>query len=569
MIKQKIIFLPVFLLLLTVTHSQPIPFVYPMEHTGAACPRPELPAIEQLPIVAPLTDPFLLSDGSRRVTQFSEWSCRRAEILAEIQHYEIGKKPAKPQNMTASFIADTLLTVTINVNGQALSIESRVTIPEGEGPFPAVIGIGRGTGSLPPEIFSDRNIATIAFDFGQVMSHTQTRDSEPINKLYPELEHIGAYSAWSWGISRIIDGLELTAKDINIDLSHIAVTGCSFAGKMALFAGALDERIALTIAQEPGGGGAAAWRVSEKLGNVETLGRTSHAWFMEDMFQFADEVPRLPYDHHELIALIAPRAVLVLGNPDYEWLAEESTYVSCRAAHEVWKTFGIGERFGFSIVDNHGHCQLPDEQHPEVQAFVDKFLQGDMSANTAIQIHPFESVNYKKWYEWWGTGLPILEEVDLSTKQFDYYELECAPHGAEWEVIHDSNASGDKYLSVQEGLNNTTAPSTGEESMVHLSVQVAQAGSYFLFARLNCPSANDDSFYLKVDDGAFETYNNLQTDGWEWVRITKTNLSEGQHRLTIAYREDGAKLDKICLSDFADGPTDDLDRAPALNDCKQ
>ncbi len=71
----------------------------------------------------------------------------------------------------------------------------------------------------------------------------------------------------------MIDGLELVRNELPIDLKHLAVTGCSFAGKMALFAGAFDERIALTIAQESGGGGAAAWRVSETLGNVETLGK--------------------------------------------------------------------------------------------------------------------------------------------------------------------------------------------------------------------------------------------------------------------------------------------------------
>ena len=79
-----------------------------------------------------------------------------------------------------------------------------------------------------------------------------------------------------------------------------------FAGKMALFAGAFDERIALTIAQEPGGGGVNAWRVSETLENVETLGRTNYAWFLESMRQFAGKnVNRLPIDHHELAALIA------------------------------------------------------------------------------------------------------------------------------------------------------------------------------------------------------------------------------------------------------------------------
>ena len=220
-------------------------------------------------------------------------------------------------------------------------------LPNCDGPFPAVIGIGfgGGTGSLPPNIISERKVAIIAFNFMQVMSHSQKRGKEPINRRYPDLTYIGAYSAWSWGISRIIDGLELTEIDLTIDRKHLAVTGCSFAGKMALFAGAFDERIALTIAQESGGG-AAAWRVSETLGNVETLGKTSLAWFIEDMSRFSNSVDKLPCDHHELMVMVAPRALLVLGNPDFEWLADESGYVSCRAAHEVWKTFGIADRFG-------------------------------------------------------------------------------------------------------------------------------------------------------------------------------------------------------------------------------
>jgi hypothetical protein len=50
--------------------------------------------------------------------------------------------------------------------------------------------------------------------------------------------------------------------------------------------------------------------------------------------------------------------------------------VSAKAAKEVWKTFGIGDRMGWSIVPGHGHCQLPESQFPEVQAFIDKFLLG-------------------------------------------------------------------------------------------------------------------------------------------------------------------------------------------------
>ncbi|MCK3684693.1 dockerin-like protein [Maribellus sp. YY47] len=381
--------------------AQKVPHVYDVENRGANFAAPVLPTLDQLPEIKELPDPFAWSDGSGRSTKFSDWSRRRNEIAAEIQHYEIGLKPERPNDITATYINDTLI-VNITVNGKTLTLTSAVILPEGEGPFPAVIGVGRGSGSLPSDIFSSRNIAQIPYNFGQVMAWQQTRGNEPINRLYPELCDMGAYAAWSWGVSRLIDGLELVQDELPIDLKHMAITGCSFAGKMALYAGAFDERIALTIAQESGGGGAAAWRVSETLGNVETLGKTSHVWFMESLFQFANDVDKLPFDHHELMAMVAPRALLCLGNPDYEWLADESGYVSCQAAKRVWETFGIPDRFGFSIVANHPHCQLPDVQRPEVEAFVDKFLLGDATVNTNVAVHPFPEVDYAKWTESWG-----------------------------------------------------------------------------------------------------------------------------------------------------------------------
>lgn len=400
--------------------AQSPPLVYDVEHTGAKFEPPALPTIENLSVIRPLPDPFEWSDQSGRSTAFKDWSRRRAEIKSEIEHYGIGKKPDRPEDLTADY-SDGVLTVKITENGETLTLTARIELPDGDGPFPAVIGIGRGSGSLPADIFARRNVARIAFNFGQVMSHTQRRGQEPINRLYPELTYIGAYSAWSWGISRVIDGLELVEDKLPIDRKRLAVTGCSFAGKMALFAGALDERIALTIAQESGGGGAAAWRVSETLGNVETLGKTSRAWFLEDMFQFSNSVEKLPYDHHELMAMIAPRALLVLGNPGYEWLADESGYVSCRAAHQVWKTFGIPDRFGFSIVAGHPHCQLPASQRPELEAFVDKFLLGKVDAITSVTKHPFENVEHEFWYDGWTTGTSTFP--DPSTGDHESYSF--------------------------------------------------------------------------------------------------------------------------------------------------
>ncbi len=102
---------------------------------------------------------------------------------------------------------------------------------------------------------------------------------------------------------------------------------------------------------------------------------------------FQGQVGLLPHDHHELMAMIVPRALLVLGNPPFEWLGDEAGYVACKGAEEVYKEFGIEDRFGYSFRTGHNHCQLPDASYPEVQAFVDKFLHHDRTANTTIRVH--------------------------------------------------------------------------------------------------------------------------------------------------------------------------------------
>lgn len=535
--------------------SAAIPLVYEAEHTGAAYPEPPLPEFEQLPIVAPLPDPFAWSDGSGRSTSFADWERRRSEIKAEIERYGIGEKPPRPKDLSATFDGKQL-TVTMTRGGESLTLTAKVSLPDGEGPFPAVIGIGfgGGTGSLPPDIFMDRKVATIAFNFSQVMAHQQQRGQEPINRLFPGRIEIGAYSAWSWGISRIIDGLELVEDQLPIDRQRLAVTGCSFAGKMALFAGALDERIALTIAQESGGGGSATWRVSETLGNVETLGKTSRAWFREDMFQFSSAVERLPYDHHELMSLVAPRALLVLGNPDYEWLADESGYVSCRAAHEVWKTFDIGDRFGFSIVGDHPHCRLPDSQRAEVEAFVDKFLLGKLDVNTNVTKHPFESVEHELWYDGWSKGKSTFPSPDSRNIETYTFEAEAMTPGSDWKVVSDNDASAGAYITAKPSLNSPENVPEGESSALEVPFTTSDETKYYLYARVKCPTANDDSFWLQIDGEDFFAANGLQTNGWQWVKLSAVQLVPGKHTLTIKYREDGALLDCIGITTYPFGP---------------
>ena len=365
-----------------------LPLRYQVENTGAAFAKPAMPEASQLPVIKDLPDPL------KDVNGFSDWARRRSEIAALIQHYGIGEKPAvKKENIKARMSGDTLI-VDVTVNGQTLTLTSEIRYPKtGKAPYPLMIGSSMI--ALPRQLFEDRPIATMNFhekqvnDYGQWGKHHE-RGEHNFDRLYPDLKDNGAYSEWAWGFSRLIDGLELLGPEITkIDTKHIGVTGCSYAGKMALYCGAFDERVALTIAQEPGGGGAAAWRYSHLQDSVENLDKTDYHWFLESQLTnfHGDSVYQLPYDQHELCALVCPRALLLLGNPDYKWLADDAMLVSAKAAKKVWERFGIADRMGWSIVGGHGHCQLPECQWPEVLAFIDKFLLGKDTNTNDIRIY--------------------------------------------------------------------------------------------------------------------------------------------------------------------------------------
>ena len=374
-----------------------VPLVYDVENTGSQFAAPKMPTIDALPEIRELPDPLKWSNGKGKVKSFKDWAKRRSEISNMIQHYGIGTKPTVPDGSVKAKMSGDTLIVDVTVNGQTLTLSSTISYPK-VGKPPYALMIGTSMLALPRQLFADRPIAIMNYrekqvnDYGQMGRHHE-RGEHNFDRLYPELKDNGAYSEWAWGLSRLIDGLQQLGPEVTkIDIKHIGVSGCSYAGKMALYCGAFDERIALTIAQEPGGGGAAAWRTSHestlKGKNLEDLDKTDYHWFMESQKEnfHGDSVYRLPYDQHELCTMVCPRALLLLGNPDYEWLADGSMVVSAKAAKEVWNFFGIGDRFGYSIVEGHGHCQLPEKQFPEVQAFIDKFLLGKETDTKDIQV---------------------------------------------------------------------------------------------------------------------------------------------------------------------------------------
>jgi hypothetical protein len=359
----------------------PVATGYP-ENTGAECEvtAGELARNENLP------DPFAMNDGTR-ITAKAQWGCRRNEIKKDLERFEIGPKP-EPPTVEAS-LAGNQLNVVVTTGAGSITLSSAVGNMGGDGPNCVAIGMNDESSLIT-------GCVQVPFMHDQVVTYAQNSNvnqNDPFYTVYPELfGQVSNYSAWSWGISRIIDGLEQVKDELNVDTARIGVHGCSYAGKMALFGGALDERVALTVVQESGGGGINSWRLSQDFTtrtgtNIEKIDNTNYSWFLPSMRTL--DPYSLPHDHHELIAMIAPRAMVTLGNRDFEWLGDESGYKSVMAAKEVWKALGVEANIGFDFTTGHGHCQAPAIQVASVTAFVDKFLEGqDTDTNIAIQPPP-------------------------------------------------------------------------------------------------------------------------------------------------------------------------------------
>jgi hypothetical protein len=193
----------------------------------------------------------------------------------------------------------------------------------------------------------------------------------------------------------------------------LGVTGCSRNGKGALLAGALDERIALTIPQESGSGGAVAWRVAQaqadKAINVQTLSSAAgeQPWFKADFGQTfgGPNVSLLPYDHHQLMGMVAPRGLLVIDNT-IDWLGPIPAFVATSAAKEVYRSLGAADNVAYAENGGHNHCAFPGNQQEILAAFVNRFLLGKPGNTDVMQSTVGTSADVSAWIDW---TTPVLE----------------------------------------------------------------------------------------------------------------------------------------------------------------
>jgi hypothetical protein len=337
-----------------------------------------------------LPDPLTFEDGSK-VSGASDWPARRAEILELFENHVYGKMPEKPDNLSFEVRKE----VPRALNGLAALKEMRIHVKNPnkahhfdlllfvpnkiQKPVPVFLGLNfNGNHTVhPSEHISVTSKWVRNKDYLQVTNHQaneasrgHSRDSYLVERVldrgyafatiyYGDIDpdfddgyqngvhplfdkkyldttkgnNCSSIGAWAWGLSRAADYFET---DPAIDQEKIAVYGHSRLGKTALWAGACDERFSVVISNCSGCGGAALSR--RKYG--ETLHFINNAmphWFCENFDKYNNNEDALPVDQHMLIALMAPRPVIVASADKDRWADPKGEFLSVKHAGPVYR----------------------------------------------------------------------------------------------------------------------------------------------------------------------------------------------------------------------------------------
>ncbi|WP_187262050.1 glucuronyl esterase domain-containing protein [Pontibacter beigongshangensis] len=337
-----------------------------------------------------LPDPLVFTDGSR-VKNKRQWKKkRRAEILELFEHEMYGRSPGKPENMTFQvFEQDTQA-----LNGKATRKQITVFFtgkPDGpqmdillylpnqvKGKVPVFLGLnfqgnhavhsdpaiklspnwvwaggagvvdnisteksrGATASRWPIEMILERGYGVATVFANDIAPDKKDNVTDAVRALYPELQNrddnFSTMSAWAWGLSSALAYLET---DKQIAAKKVMLFGFSRMGKAALWAGARDERFAMVISNESGGGGAALSK--RKYGeDVERLTRGNPHWFASNFKKYNKNEEALPFDQHMLLALIAPRPLYIASAEEDRGADPYGEFLAAKAADPVYRFLG-------------------------------------------------------------------------------------------------------------------------------------------------------------------------------------------------------------------------------------
>lgn len=326
--------------------------------------------VTSMEVLAPLPDPFLFEDG-RRVATRADWEERRRELYRTVVELQYGTMPPEPDFLTVETLyvgRPSSYRITTGTRAHPVSFRMQLWLPQGVQTPPVIVdGDQCFRYSADREWLDaalDEGVAWALFDRTELAHDIQNegRRQGALYETYPAYT-FGALGAWAWGYSRVVDALEQLGLT---DPDCIAFSGHSRGAKTAALAGVLDTRAAIVNPNETCAGSCGCYRVhitghgdgipefrSERLSD---LWHNFGFWLGEGMERYAEDEASLPFDCHELKAMIAPRTLFVSEAAGDLWANPVGSYLTTQAAREVYRFLGAeDELFWYFRPGTHFH----------------------------------------------------------------------------------------------------------------------------------------------------------------------------------------------------------------------
>jgi hypothetical protein len=345
-----------------------------------------------------LPDPLRFADGTKVADAKTWFEKRRPELFKIIEENEYGRVPGKPAQMsfdvfdkgTPAFDGKALrkqVTIYFTASRSENYVDVLLYLPaNATGPVPVLLNFGwagnnlaaatdpgvkvgrqwspqekKRVPSTPPPPGGrgggpgrnvnvmqvvERGYGFAIFNYNDIDVDTLDALQHGIRAAYLKPgqtecapDEWGAVAAWGWGASRIIDWFETEPA---IDAKRIAITGASRLGKTVLWTAARDERVACVIASVSGEGGAALSRrdYGETVAHLVAPSRFPYQFAINYQKWQGKKFQDAPWDAHTIIALVAPRAILLQTGSTDKWSDPYGEFLAAKAATPVFALLG-------------------------------------------------------------------------------------------------------------------------------------------------------------------------------------------------------------------------------------
>lgn len=307
---------------------------------------------------------LLTSISGVKITNIEEWEYfRRPEIMMLLENFVYGVRPYEiPQKLEfkekryeKSYFGKNIRYKEIEICVNDIPFVVQLFLPQSNMPVPMFLFVEN-------EVYmKEVNFAEkIDYDFlpvSDILARGYGVAVMPVGHVSPDWPHHAQFkkgvfaamqpdtsqrthrswatiSGWAFGASRVMDYFE---RDIDIEHTKTVIIGHSRCGKAALWAGATDERFAITVSNSSGCTGAAYTRgkKGERIKNINISD-----WFCENYHRYNDREEMLPLDQHMLLAAIAPRPLYVKSDGLDEWSDPDAELLSAKLASEVYELYG-------------------------------------------------------------------------------------------------------------------------------------------------------------------------------------------------------------------------------------